>query len=615
MDVEPATNTTQSASRGRRNSLAVGYMLVSVLAFSNAPLLVNWVGGSEYPFYFGALYRAGVAIGCLLFLLMSYPSNNFYRNNRHLINKRIFSKLTIFATIGALDYTFFAWSVKFIDITATAVMYEVWPVSVIFFTSWLYRRERRFSKVNLKTTLLLGLIFVGFLFTVSSQHGSLIKLDSVFILNSLLGLLFVIAAITASTLNVCGLKWASDLSEEFDEEQKSSAELTGVVISLMVTSSASVVVNTGLGVTFNELPSAWMVLSIVVGGIFTYFVGGIAWRKAVFTGDNLGINAMAYLTPVLSVILLFVFSQTDVARWDYLIIGAAAIITANLLINFEAEVRSGFKALLLALGICGAVVYLRDGVFELLGIVKWNWTGSGYFESITLAATVFTLLLAFRVARLVSRTSEEDNRTFIVYRKLDLLARRGIIDPQVCDYILQIDKANNDVSTEREAYTKARRLIAAVDPAPLNEADSQLLSDAEANLDALARSKQVDIHLGEQFALGIFGAITIGLALLTLPPQVEEGWPRLMVDLFAMLISAVIIFLLFHIQDLQRERDDQKLDQSETRPEYRHYLVRFLDIQRRSFDKWLSITVGAAIVVIYTGLLANKWLGWLGWLG
>ena len=83
----------------------------------------------------------------------------------------------------------------------------------------------------------------------------------------------------------------------------------------------------------------------------------------------------------------------------------------------------GFKALILALGICGAIVYLRDGVFSFLGVDKWQWAGSGYFESITLAATVFTLLLAFRVARLVSRTSEEDNRTFVIYRKLDLLAR------------------------------------------------------------------------------------------------------------------------------------------------------------------------------------------------
>ena len=113
---------------------------------------------------------------------------------------------------------------------------------------------------------------------------------------------------------------------------------------------------------------------------------------------------------------LGLFSHIGVARVDYLVIGAAAIIVSNLLINFEAEIRWGFKALILALLISGTVVYLREGVFVHFGVESWWWKGGGYFESITLSATVFTLLLAFRVTRLVSRTSEEDNRTFIVYR-------------------------------------------------------------------------------------------------------------------------------------------------------------------------------------------------------
>ena len=210
-----------------------------------------------------------------------------------------------------------------------------------------------------------------------------------------------------------------------------------------------------------------------------------------------------------------------------------------------------------------------------------------------------------------SRTSEEDNRVFSIYRKLDLLARRGVISGEVCDYILEIDRANNKTSTEREAYYNARQLIAEVDPAKLDEAEVQLLSDVEANLDALARSKQVDIHLGEVFALGIFATITIGLSLLTRPPELD-GWTRMLVDLFAMLISAVVIFLMFHIHDLQRERDERKLDFPEAGAEHRGYRVRFIDAERRLPDQLLSLIIGAAIVLAYAGLLANKWLGWLG---
>ena len=64
--------------------------------------------------------------------------------------------------------------------------------------------------------------------------------------------------------------------------------------------------------------------------------------------------------------------------------GTAAIITADLTMNFEAEIRWGFRGLILALIACGAIVCLRDVVFEFLGIDRWNWMANGYFESVTL---------------------------------------------------------------------------------------------------------------------------------------------------------------------------------------------------------------------------------------
>ena len=256
---------------------------------------------------------------------------------------------------------------------------------------------------------------------------------------------------------------------------------------------------------------------------------------------------------------------------------------------------------------------MREGFFGLLDVEAWQWKSGGYFESITLSATVFTLLLAFRVARLVSRTSEEDNRTFIIYRNLDLLSRRGVVDSEVCGYVIEIDRSN-DLERVREFYRRARECIAEVIPTVLNEADAQLLGQAESNLDALVRSRQVDIHLGEMFALVIFAAVTVTLALFSLPSGVE-GWTRLMADVFAMVVSSVVIFLLVHVQDLQRERDAPKLEFLDARSPgtgYRRYLVLFPDTARRTFDQWLSVVVGTGIVVTYVGLLCHRWLGWFG---
>jgi hypothetical protein len=63
--------------------------------------------------------------------------------------------------------------------------------------------------------------------------------------------------------------------------------------------------------------------------------------------------------------------------------------------------------------------------------------------------------------------------------------------------------------------------------------------------------------------------------------------------------------------DLDRERDAHKLEKvRESGPE--SYLLLFPDTEQRLFDQWLSVAMGAIIILVYAGLLAHKWLGWLG---
>ena len=279
---------------------------------------------------------------------------------------------------------------------------------------------------------------------------------------------------------------------------------------------------------------------------------------------------------------------------------------ANLLINFEAEIQWSFKALILALVSCGAIVYFREDLMEnWLGIPNWSWSGDGYFGSIALAGTVFTLLLAFRVARLTTRTSEEENRTFSILRKLDSLFRRRIIDGDVRECIRLIDETNKQ-AVLKEHYLKARSYFhqAAIS----NDSDRQILNETEAELDALVRSKQATSVLGEIFALLIFAGITVFLTLFTKPTE-PDGWIRVLLDLFAMLVSAVIIFLMIYSLDLDRERDAHKIELADDSGDY---LLVFPDTEQRLFDQWLSIAVGIAIVLTYGGLLANKWVGWFG---
>ena len=260
------------------------------------------------------------------------------------------------------------------------------------------------------------------------------------------------------------------------------------------------------------------------------------------------------MLPVLALAWLL-FIGIEVANPGYLFVAATLIVTFGLM-SVEAEIRLGFKAMIIGLASIGVVIFIREEVFAFLGVSSWDWGGSGYFESITLAATVFTLLLAFRVARLISRTSEEDNLTFAIYRKMELLVRRGHLSPRALNNIRSLDQSSTSFN-ESLNYDQSQRWLQTVEATQLSEADVQLLSESQSQLDALARSRQVDIHLGEYFAIIIFAMATIALAVLS-RPNIEEGWPRLLVDLFAMVVSSVIVFLVFHVWDLKNERDAPK---------------------------------------------------------
>ena len=338
-----------------------------------------------------------------------------------------------------------------------------------------------------------------------------------------------------------------------------------------------------------------------LGGVFLAFTA-ICWRQANLITNNLGVNALWYSTPIFTLVWLFAFSQVFVVRPDYLLIGAAAIIAANLLINFEAEVRLGFKSLIIALWVCGVFVYLRPVSDNLLIVDDWTWIGTSYFEALALSATVFTLILSFRVARLVGRTTDEENRTFTLFQKLDLLVSRNVIDPDVRQHILTIDVSEQKPQQLKAAYANVMKSISNAGASTTSYEDRQMLSEATAELNSLVHSKQQGIVVGELFALYIFAGISVFIALFARPDV--SGWTAFLIEMFAMLFSAVVIFLIFNVHDLQRARIAGILKQTK-RGDYR---IVFRNIQVRAFEQWLSVIIILVLGIGYGWLLWGKWI-------
>ncbi|MDE2780969.1 MAG: hypothetical protein OXI91_15025 [Chloroflexota bacterium] len=617
-------NSTSVQARNRFRNTSAGattYMLAAVAFFGLVPLVIA-LGGDHNPFLYGATMRLGIAAFVLALLLAIFWRVLGNGEIYGFIRRRFFSPEMGGVVASYFDFAVLGLAFRWADPSAGAVFFELSPLLLIFIVArWTSGRQHN---VHRMTLLMLFIALIGIVFVLASQTNGFTELGRQtlheFPSRVYVGLALALAA--AFITAFAGFSWVwshntlthadipSALAESHSEE---SLGLFFLLVAALLANLVAAALNGVVGVGYGAFTGEWLspsgLLLGVIGGILSAGIAGALWNFASTLTRNLGIHSLTYGTPILSLAFLAFAGQIGDINASYLIIGTAAIITSNLIINFEAEVQLGFEALILGLGTCGAIVYMRDHIFEFIGVVNWQWNEGGYFGAVALSATIFALLLAFRVARMSSRTTDEDNRTFSIFRKVDLLQRRGVVNSDICNCILGIDQADNPASLKMH-YVQARRHITAVDMSALSDFDLQALTEVESELDGLIRSKQVDIHLGEIFALGIFGSITIGLALFSLPLQVVDGWKRFLVDIFAMVISAVVVFLLAHAWDLQRERDEHKLEPIEASDEYRHYEIRFPDTQSRMLDISLSIVVGTGLIVIYIVLLGDKWVGW-----
>lgn len=211
--------------------------------------------------------------------------------------------------------------------------------------------------------LLLLLCFVGFTFVVLSQTTGITEFQGQDLRRLGLGVMLALLSAFLVSLTAFSFRWGADLAGELMQEgegNKESLELFGVVLGIVISSLVAIPSSALIGVSSGESLAVDGLTISVVGGIFAGAFASIIWRKANLLAHNLGINAIAYLTPILALFWLLLASKVNVPRVDYLVIGTAAIVAANLLINFEAEIRFGFRSLLIALWMCGVVVYLRD---------------------------------------------------------------------------------------------------------------------------------------------------------------------------------------------------------------------------------------------------------------
>ena len=586
-----------------REAHAVTFALVAVVASSLAPLGIALGNGADSPFLFGAAMRLGTFLMYAGFLALVFRKVLRETDVRRIVLGRVLTWTMAFIVLQQFDFALFALASRFVDISVVVVIFGAATIVRVLLMARLFRGYRTVWPDG-ALLLLTGLL--GLWFAVASDSGTFLGLGSSAPGTSV-GVSLAVLAATAAGLTAFGLRWGVNLARALPGEKVGDADSLLVSISCVLTgqSIANLVGGTlqaGIGLAGGESISLESVGIAVATGAVVAGVGRTALRMAHLTTTNLGINALSYAVPLVSLVWLLLFGQTDILRFDYLTIGAVAIVITSLLINFEAEIRFGFKALMLALWAAGTLVYFRDGVLEGLPAGDWVWSGESYLAALALSATVFTLLLSFRTTRLAARTQDEDNRIFALFSTADLLARRGLIDPDVRGHLLDVD-SSHDPEQLRAAYHEVLARVAEAKAADISSEDEERLVHAETELNAVVHSRRHGIELGELFALMIFGGITVFLAIAS-RTQVS-GWPAFLTEVFTALFSAVIVFFMVHVWDLHGDRATRILERL---PDVERYGVAFRDLRNRRFEQRTSTVVGLGIIVVYVALFWHKWL-------
>ena len=153
--------THQTSNGGGRNLQATGFMLAAVLLYSFAPVAIVLGGGPESPFLFNAVWHLGSAVGCLLILLTFYRSVLLNAEVISLAGRNVKSWIFLGAVILSFEYALFSWSTNYIDVSISAILFDLWPLLLIPLTAWLLREGRAYRKNIHSLIPFLVVAFVG----------------------------------------------------------------------------------------------------------------------------------------------------------------------------------------------------------------------------------------------------------------------------------------------------------------------------------------------------------------------------------------------------------------------------------------------------------------------
>ena len=565
------------------------YMVIAVIAYSVTPVLYKIGNAGDSPFMFTGIWQSSIGIGSGAVILFFGRGVLFNAAVFESIKSHCKTWLMLGSVAGYCGFALFAWSLAFVDVSIAAILYNAWPLIIILLMSRLFKDTGRYRRITLGTLIFVFVALLGVALVILSNRDApnplLVIGDEFAGASTWIGVILVLLASFGTAARAFPVKMSVTLAKEHlpPEHQK-----TGEIIFVIVMSCIGLAIAGGvlfaIGMITSESISLHQMFYACMGGLVAGSTGTVAFRVANVKTDELGVNAIAFATPLVTLLWLWMLSIIDVPHLDYLIIGALGIVASNLLINVDASKRLAYKALVASLWLFGAITYFTEG-----------YTTEVPLE---LPVTIFILVLAFRVERLARRTSQEEGWLFDAFRRLALMEQEKNTSSKASGALREALKsllAIDDHRTAAQLKNEYKKIVKLLRNARDAGFDEEKVTEILRLVDKMSHSRQQGARLGEIVAIALTGALIV-FGLL-----VFNGNGGIYGEIISFVLSSVVAFLFFNIIDLHEDRKDKTLIIEDG-----EYIVNFGEVKNREIQQYFSTGTSCVIVIVFVVLFFIK---------
>ena len=603
---------------------AIALMLLSAFLYSLVPVWVGFGNAGASPFFFTAIAHLA-AIPMILFYVHRNSGWDFFNWKTvkamfgYQPRNRIFLVYLFLLGICTTSYAFFSMASKHLEysnLPIVAAIYEAWPTLVILaFLVWpvLGRNSRGFGMGD---WLSLFIALLGLGFVISAREAvSLLSLISNLSFDEWGGIILAfISSLLATGIVVLTLAHGQSLSDAiFQSNPNKNQTINCTMLIVIFMHISGFLISAALGLVAREAMTGAGDSLFALGMGVTIGFGAISFRVASIQSENPGITALSFLTPLFALGILLLLGWFDISewsyasiRWDYLFMGATAILSANILLNLRADVRTGYRSLVLCLWVFGAFRYLYGGL-------PWPW----YYESIAVVTGILAIAVGFRSERFVRRSQMEEALSIDILHSLTwLIDKYGSIDAhRQClenarGQFLRAhspEKAKTMEDSDKNSHMEMVKVLSSLRKRIDSEQDQETISKCLRSADELILSRAHGNNFGEKVALFVLAMASAGISLVLRSPFSGEkelfAIDALVGNFFSILIGPVAIFLYFHVVDLERDRS-QKIYDEELAKLGDLKIIR--EIHDRSGEKRIASTILIVTFVVYAGLFLVK---------